>query len=146
LFIRLSQIISEKTLTASANITTPNPRGVLLDAQNDLSVITNVSVVVHKTTVRSKRPHDVDNHWVINLYLGPESFVQLNMFEDESKDLDTTLEWRPRPYNVSFSTIKLWSFAPIPGLTIKMVADVLYANRRDQYIMSGGGSGCRYWV
>jgi len=86
-----------------------------------------------------------DNHWSIYLVFGNNSSVRMNM----RGDLDNqkgTLEWSTLDYDVTTSAIQYWDYKIGPGVTVAHIHGLVMGNGRDQYNVSGGGSGCRYWM
>jgi hypothetical protein len=64
----------------------------------------------------------------------------------EFDDPTGILEWTKDGYTQTTSAIRYWDFPVAAGVTVLFFARVIYQLRRDRYEMSGGGSGCRWWV
>lgn len=113
-------------------------------AQADSTPVTYVRVVVHTLGVAG--PNTSDNHWSIYL-LHPDgvSSTRINM-RAEFDDPTGILEWTKHGYIQTTSAIRYWDFPVAAGVTVLYFARVVYQLRRDRYEMSGGGSGCRWWV
>ncbi|KAJ5330135.1 hypothetical protein N7452_010525 [Penicillium brevicompactum] len=112
--------------------------------QADTTLVTHVRVVVH--TLGAAGPNTSDNHWSIYL-LHPDgiSSTRINM----KAVFDNTtgiLEWTRHGYTQTTSAVNHWDFPVAAGVTVLFFARLLYHLRRDRYQMSGGGSGCRWWV
>lgn len=112
--------------------------------QTDPATVTYVRVVVH--TLGAAGPNTSDNHWSVYL-IHPNglSSTRVNMmavFDDPTGILD----WTKHSYIQTTSAIAYWDFPVAPGVTVSSVADLIYSLGRHRYEMSGGGSGCRWWV
>ena len=114
--------------------------------RNDGRSVDQVRVVVHTLGPWPNREMS-DNHWSIYLILAKNSgSVRMNM-KAELDDPKGTLEWSPNlPYTKTNSAIQHWDYNVSPGVTVGSVYGLVMEKGRDQYNMSGGGSGCRYWV
>lgn len=112
--------------------------------QADSRSISLVRVVVHTTGAAG--PTISDNHWSIYLVL-PEvgGSVRFNMMAEYGNPTGI-LEWTTQAYVLTNSAISHWDFPAAPGIQVSHVAQLIYGLRRDRYDMSGGGSGCRWWV
>lgn len=87
-----------------------------------------------------------DNHWSIYLIiLGEEQAVRMNMTA-EIRDPKGTMIWSSLNYVASTSTIQKWDFQVASGHSVKHIYQLMMGLGRDWYNMSGGGSGCRWWV
>ncbi|KAF1955280.1 hypothetical protein CC80DRAFT_493202 [Byssothecium circinans] len=86
-----------------------------------------------------------DNHWSIYLLVENNRSVRLNMAA-ESGYLTGNLNIRPYDYALTTSSIKHWDYKTVPGLSVSHIVGMIYQKGRHLYNMSGGGSGCRYWV
>ncbi|KAL9132244.1 MAG: hypothetical protein Q9217_000048 [Psora testacea] len=65
----------------------------------------------------------------------------------ELDDPKGTLEWSPiLTYTLTNSAIEHWDYEVKPEVKVANVYGLVMGRGRDQYNMSGGGSGCRYWV
>ncbi|QKX62406.1 uncharacterized protein TRUGW13939_09565 [Talaromyces rugulosus] len=114
------------------------------EVQEDATPVTQVRVVVH--TQGAAGPNTSDNHW--SLYLvhpNGTSSIRINM-RAEFGDPTGILEWTKHDYVHSISTVRYWDFPVAAGITVLFFARLIYNLRRDRYDMSGGGSGCRWWV
>lgn len=110
---------------------------------NDTRLVKTVRVVVH--TAGAAGPTISDNHWSIYLLLHGGGSVRINMRADPGY-VNGILEWKEHQYLLTSSAIRYWDY-PVPGnVRVCDIARLLYAAKRQQYDMSGGGSGCRYWV
>lgn len=110
----------------------------------DNRLVKRVRVVVHTQGVWPNSTM-CENHWSIFLILAHEESVRMNMTADYGNPTGR-LEWRSLLYTVSVSTIKSWDYQAASGLSVGQVYHLVKCNGRDKYEMSGGGSGCRYWV
>lgn len=112
--------------------------------QADNTPVTYVRVVVH--TLGAAGPNTSDNHWSIYL-LHPDgvSSTRINM-KAEFDDPTGILEWTRHGYIQTTSAIRCWDFPVMNGVTVLYFAHVIYELGRERYEMSGGGSGCRWWV
>ena len=113
---------------------------------NDARPVQSVRVVVHTLGIWPNGTLS-DNHWSIYLLLkNNDSSVRMNM-KAELDNPKGILEWSPNlAYTLSTSAIRHWDYAFNLGVTVAKVYDLIMGNRRDQYMMSGGGSGCRWWM
>ena len=107
--------------------------------------VLRVRVVCHRTG-RIPNTNASENHWSIYLIIGAQRSVQFNM-RAEPGYIDGNLEVKSYGYIESFSTLQYWEYEAINYFTVGMVYDLLVIElRMHQYNMSGGGSGCRWWV
>ena len=112
--------------------------------ENDARQVEIVRVVVH--TLGPAGPTISDNHWSIYLLLsGNEGSIRINM-RAEPNFIDGILEWTKQAYLLTNSAIRHWDFPKVKIFRVCDVAKHIRDARRFQYDMSGGGSGCRYWV
>ncbi|OAG34972.1 hypothetical protein AYO21_10859 [Fonsecaea monophora] len=103
-----------------------------------------VRVVVH--TSGPAGPTTSDNHWSISLVLvGSQGSIRINM-RAEPGFIDGILEWTQQLYLLSTSAIRKWDFPRAKFFRVCDIANHIRDARRFRYDMSGGGSGCRYWV
>ena len=56
------------------------------------------------------------------------------------------LRWSRHNYQLSNSALRHWVFEVKGTVRVCDIASLLYNDRRHLYDMSGGGSGCRWWV
>ena len=117
-----------------------------MDLRTDTRPVKTVRVVVHTSGIWPNGTMS-DNHWSIYLLLENNNrSVRMNMMA-ESDNPKGTLEWSPNlDYTLSTSAIRHWDYPFMSGVTVANVYDLIMGNRRDQYMMSGGGSGCRWWM
>ena len=109
----------------------------------DDAIVSHARVVAHVSQVVGGIS---ENHWSIYLLHSGGASVRMNMRAGIDDDTDTgILEFNEYSYQLSASALKYWDYAMVPGVTVKMVKDLIYRQGRDQYQFSGGGSGCRYW-
>jgi hypothetical protein len=93
----------------------------------------------------------VGNHWTISWVLSAEPAsetptIRADMTAKEYGETQGILRWSIHDFFTSRSTLKYWEFPVNPGTAVWQMANLIYALGRDDYDMSGGGSGCRYWV
>ena len=113
-------------------------------AQADSRGISQIRVVVH--TLGPAGPTISDNHWSIYLVLqNDEGSVRINM-RAEYDDPTGILEWSKQDYVLTNSAVRHWDFPAAQGLKVEHIARLIYGLGRQRYDMSGGGSGCRWWV
>lgn len=112
--------------------------------QADNTPVTHVRVVVH--TLGAAGPNTSDNHWSIYL-IHPDgvSSTRINM-RAELDNPTGILEWTRHGYVQTTSAITYWDFPVGVGITTLFFARLIFSRHRDKYEMSGGGSGCRWWV
>ena len=117
-----------------------SPRAV----QADTTPVTYVRVVVH--TLGAAGPNTSDNHWSLYL-IHPDgvSSTRINM-RAEFEDPTGILEWTKLGYSQTTSAIGYWDLPVAARISVSYIAHLIYRRRRDRYEMSGGGSGCRWWV
>jgi hypothetical protein len=108
------------------------------------SAITEVKVVAQTTGAISSQTSE--NHWTIFLVLSSSVCIRINMRAKSYDDPTGVLAWSRLPYIRSNSELRSWRYTPIQSIKVRDVAKLIYEYRRDKYEMSGGGSGCRYWV
>ncbi|KAK5999801.1 hypothetical protein QM012_005207 [Aureobasidium pullulans] len=107
--------------------------------------VLKVRVVCH-TAGRVSNTNASDNHWSIYLIIGPAKSVQFNMWAEPGY-IHGNLKIKSYGYVESYSTLRYWDYEAIAYFTVGMVYGlVVERNRMHQYDMSGGGSGCRWWV
>lgn len=109
----------------------------------DQRVVQYVRVVVH--TLGPAGPSISDNHWSIYLLLANNNSVRINMTA-EPGFIDGTLKWTQQSYLLTTSAIRYWEFPVSQGVQFRHIANLIHQLGRQRYDMSGGGSGCRYWV
>ncbi|KAJ9253036.1 hypothetical protein DTO280E4_8389 [Paecilomyces variotii] len=115
-----------------------------ITVQHDVRPVDQVRVVVH--TMGVSGPTTSDNHWSIYLVLPNNTgSIRINM-RAEYEDPTGLLEWTSHIYAVTTSAIKYWDFPAASGVQVAHIARLIYGLGRHKYEMSGGGSGCRYWV
>ncbi|KAI9816123.1 MAG: hypothetical protein M1832_005130 [Thelocarpon impressellum] len=87
------------------------------------------------------------NHWSVFLITSWGS-VRLHMLVRSSTSADNTgqLNVTAQSYQHSQSAIKEWDIEAALPATVENVLSLLYGNRRDQYLMTENGTGCRYWA
>lgn len=112
--------------------------------EEDDRIIERVRIVVHTT---GSWPNGMsDNHWSLYLLLKNESgSVRMNMtaaFDDPTG----TLEWTSPSYKLTRSSVNYWDYDFVFNVSVKTVYKMILDKNRHQYTMSGGGSGCRWWV
>lgn len=114
-------------------------------ARANMTPVALLRVVVH--TMGPATPTMSDNHWSIYL-VAPNAAgsVRINMMAPEYGDPTGILVWSQHQYTVTTSAIKHWDYSVEPNVKVGHIADLIIRLRRDQYDMSGGGSGCRWWV
>jgi hypothetical protein len=100
--------------------------------------VTHLRVVVHDSG-------NYENHWSFFLILDPRTSVRINM-RAEPGYITGELAITDHDFIMSNSAISAWDFATVQGTTVAHFVGLLYQNRRELYNMSGGGSGCRYWM
>jgi hypothetical protein len=90
------------------------------------------------------------NHWTISLVLpqagGETPTIRADMAAEEYGETQGVLNWSIHNFLTSLSTLRYWDFPVNPGTAVWQMANLIYGLGRDDYDMSGGGSGCRYWV
>ncbi|KAI9841868.1 MAG: hypothetical protein M1837_000338 [Sclerophora amabilis] len=106
---------------------------------------THIRVVVHTLGPATPTATLSDNHWSIYLRLAGDRSVRINMRAEYGNPAGI-LEWTAQAYDLTFSAIRYWDFPVTQGVTVGHVAQLVYTLNRHKYDMSGGGSGCRYWV
>ena len=112
---------------------------------HDTRIVEKVRVVVHTT---GAWPNGMsDNHWSIYFILsGGVSSIRMNM-SAERKDPRGILSWSSTLlYTETKSAIQYWDYDTVPGSSIGNIYWLVMSKGRDKYIMSAGGSGCRWWV
>lgn len=110
---------------------------------NDTRRVQTIRIVVHTTGAAG--PTISDNHWSIYLLLHGGGSIRVNMRADPG-NINGILEWTEHAYTLSNSSVNYWDYPVAGNVRVCDIARLLYAAKRHQYDMSGGGSGCRYWV
>ncbi|KAF3391940.1 hypothetical protein DPV78_010611 [Talaromyces pinophilus] len=111
-----------------------------MTVQEDQTPVTHIRVVVQLALTPS------DNHWSIYLlHAGGRSSTRINMRANFG-DPKGILEWTRHGYIQTTSAIAFWDFPVAAGITVLYFARLIYSLGRERYDMSGGGSGCRWWV
>lgn len=112
--------------------------------KNDERSVVALRVVVHTTGPAG--PTTSDNHWSIYLRLADDDgSVRMNMAAEYGNPTGT-LRWSYHDYDLTNSALRWWDFPAVQGVKVWHIATLLYNLGRQNYEMSGGGSGCRYWV
>ena len=116
-----------------------------MDFSKDARPVENARVVVHTLGAWPNGTMS-DNHWSIYLILkNNAASVRINM-RAELNDPKGILDWSNLGYILSTSAINHWDYSFNSGVTVAKVYNIIMGNHRDQYTMSGGGSGCRWWM
>lgn len=110
---------------------------------NDTRLVSAIRVVVHTTGAAG--PTISDNHWSIYLLLRNGGSMRVNMRTDPGY-VNGILEWTELQYTLTNSSVRHWDYPVLGNVRVCDIARLLYGAKRNQYDMSGGGSGCRYWV
>ena len=114
------------------------------EAENDSRKVEKVRIVVH--SLGAAGPTMSDNHWSIYLLLeNNQGSVRINM-SARPGFIDGNLLWTKQVYLLTNSTIRHWDFSTAATFRVCDIAKHIRDTRRFHYDMSGGGSGCRYWV
>ncbi|KAG9231499.1 hypothetical protein BJ875DRAFT_498264 [Amylocarpus encephaloides] len=117
----------------------------------DGRIVKSVKVVVHTTGAIGPNTPMSNNHWSIYLLLANnKGSLRLNMraeWDDTTEAWNTTgiLECSTHAYTLTHSAIGSWDYT-VPDVTVGWICTLLWNEERDTYDMSGGGSGCRWWV
>ena len=106
--------------------------------------VLTVRVVVH--TLGSEGFDKSKNHWSIYLILEGNRSVRLNMYLADGLHEYGSFSVRPHSYTVTTSCLTYFDYNVREGLTVGGCLDLIYANRRQNYRMTGTGNGCRFWV
>lgn len=112
-------------------------------AVNDSPLVRAVRVVVH--TMGAAGPNTSDNHWSIYLLLDSNTSVRINM-RAEPDYVDGILDLTSQSYSLTTSAIETFDYPVRGNVRVCDMIGLIYQYRRNEYNMSGGGSGCRYWV
>jgi hypothetical protein len=107
--------------------------------------LTHVRVVAHTAGPMGPNTPMSENHWSIYLMIDNGTSVRMNMMADPGVRKGR-LVWSILQYQHSTSTLKSWDFPVVQHVEVHHVYELIIHKGRDQYWMSGGGSGCRYWV
>ena len=110
----------------------------------DHRVVICIRIVVH--TLGPAGPTMSDNHWSIYLLLAnDQGSIRMNM-RANPEEVTGILSWSHQAYLLTTSALRHWDFPIFQSVQVRQVASALYQSGRHRYDMSGGGSGCRYWV
>ncbi|MCJ1437624.1 hypothetical protein MMC27_007011 [Xylographa pallens] len=113
--------------------------------RDDLRPVEKVRIVVH-TTGPWLNGTMSDNHWSVYLLLREDAgSVRMNMTA-ELDDPKGGLVWTSLIYSLTNSAIKNWDYKAVNGIQVAHICRLIEEKGRDNYDMSGGGSGCRWWV
>jgi hypothetical protein len=114
---------------------------------SDTRVVQSARVVAHTTGWLGPPTPMSDNHWSIYLTTrsDKDSSVRLNMRASYG-DLKGILECSSLSYWMPYSAIRFWDYEMHKNITVGHICQLLLHYGRHRYYMSGGGSGCRYWV
>lgn len=113
-------------------------------AAHDQTIVNCVRIVAH--TLGPAGPTYSDNHWSIYLLFShSQESIRMNMRGDP-ESLDGYLSWTKQRYLLTSSAIRHWDFPTTQDVRVCDIVNHIYLSGRQRYIMSGGGSGCRYWV
>lgn len=139
----LDQISTEtiRTLRAASQILT-----TMTISPIGSQIVESARVVVHTTGWLGPPTPMSDNHWSVYLILlGGEHSVRLNMRANYG-DVQGILEFSSLPYAMPHSAVKYWDYQFLENIMVGQIYQHLIDHRRHHYRMSGGGSGCRFWV
>jgi len=110
---------------------------------NDQRLVRVVRVVAH--TLGAVGPNTSENHWSIYLLLADNTSVRVNM-RAEPGYVTGELSLTAQNYQMTNSAIAHFDFPTLGAVQVGDLVRLVYQNRRHMYEMSGGGSGCRYWM
>lgn len=110
----------------------------------DKRTVDKVRVVVHTLGAWPNGTMS-DNHWSIYLLLTNSTSVRMNM-RAELDDPTGHLEWSSLNYTLTNSAITHWDYQAKAGTTVRAIFHLIYQKHREKFTMSGGGSGCRWWM
>lgn len=113
------------------------------EAIHDTRTVKTVRIIVH--TAGAAGPTISDNYWSIFLLLHDGKSVRINMAAEPGY-IDGELRWSKHDYQLSNSALRHWDFQVKGTVRVCDIASLLYNYSRHLYDMSGGGSGCRWWV
>ena len=116
---------------------------------HDPRIILKVRLVTH--TLGEASPTTSDNDWSIFLIISEkeneEDSVRVNMSAPDYEKLTGELQWGDHNYVISNSAVAYWDCSVVltSEFTVASAVSLLFGLGRDDYEMSGGGSGCRWW-
>ncbi|TAQ83219.1 hypothetical protein B7494_g8458 [Chlorociboria aeruginascens] len=115
----------------------------------DERIVVSARVVVHTTDLMAPNSPMSDNHWSIYLLLENNmGSIRFNMREGSGAEVDNqqnttrVLECTTHQDAMPSSRLDSWDYA-VPGIDVGWMCTVLW---NQVYELSGGGSGCRWWV
>lgn len=118
----------------------------MVDHRFDYRIVTHHRVATHTMGPMGPTSPLSHNHWSIYLLINDgASSVRLNM-EAPAGYITGELKTTSYDYALSNSAIKYWDYATTPSMTVSRFVSLLIQHGRQLYNMSGGGSGCRYWM
>lgn len=86
------------------------------------------------------------NHWTIYLIV-PGGSVQLNMKTNtDPNNCRGIFELRERVYTQSNTAVRWFDFPAANGILVDSIESEIRSQRWDQYDMTEGGVGCRWWM
>lgn len=112
-------------------------------AVHDQRLVQRVRVVAH--TLGPAGPNTSDNHWSIYLLLAGNASIRINMAA-EAGYIDGELRLTSQNYQLTNSAIIHFDYDVIGTPRVADFLRIIYQYRRHVYELSGGGSGCRYWM
>ena len=118
-----------------------------LTEEQRASLVQRFRLVVHTMGPVAPGAQLSQNHWSIFLITSWGS-VRLHMLPrfPTSEDITGQLVVAALSYSHSHSAIREWDVAATLPVTVGEVLALLYGNKRDQYMMTANGTGCRYWA
>lgn len=112
-------------------------------AVHDERFVQRVRVVAH--TLGPAGLNTSDNHWSIYLLLANNASIRVNMAAEPGY-INGELRLTSQNYQLTNSAITHFDYQVLGTRRVADFLRTIYQNRRHVYEMSGGGSGCRYWM
>lgn len=115
--------------------------------RDDNRIVERARVVAHTLGQLGPQTPMSNNHWSVYFVLADNGgSVRANM-RAEFDDPKGFLDWLPLLlYTLPNSAVKYWDYQLVEGISAGVIYQFLIDNGRDQYRMSGGGYGCRFWM
>jgi hypothetical protein len=100
--------------------------------------VSRARVVVHESG-------EYENHWTVFLILNSRTSVRINMTAERGY-ITGELRITDHDYISSSSAIQFWEYEVADNIRVSHFISLIIENDRQFYNMSGGGSGCRWWM
>lgn len=114
-------------------------------AAGDWDIPVSLVRMVCHTSGRVGNTNMSENHWSLYFIIASNKSVRFNM-RAEPGYVDGILDLSSHNYVLTSSSIKYWDYATTASFTVRGVYALITTSGYNRYTMSGGGSGCRWWM